>query len=250
MKSPALFQIELTNHCNLACKMCPHSKMTRQKGYMSLGLFKKIVDESVRLRWPVHWLHHFGEPLLFPRLREALIYLKKNSDWNFGISTNCVALNEKNRELLYKHARRVRLCIDSTRKRVYEQLRGENYEIARNNAIAFLDLVEKRDSPEIEIQILNTRLNPNEHYPDNSLFFHKKAIQYPDTPNFSFTKKVCDPKKRNELCILWTGELSWCCHDYNGENIFAKFNGSIPLNELWKKEKVFNLCKRCPYFNH
>ncbi len=38
---PQEIVLELTNHCNLACFMCPHEKWNAKKGMMSIELFKK-----------------------------------------------------------------------------------------------------------------------------------------------------------------------------------------------------------------
>src|SRR4030067_549370 len=38
--------IEVTNSCNLKCKVCPTTTMKRKKGLMDFGLFKKIIDEN------------------------------------------------------------------------------------------------------------------------------------------------------------------------------------------------------------
>ena len=38
-------RIETTNICNAHCIMCPREKLDREKGTMSIDLFKKIIDE-------------------------------------------------------------------------------------------------------------------------------------------------------------------------------------------------------------
>ena len=43
-------QFEVTNSCNLKCKMCPvNNGMKREKGFMDFNLFKKVLDENPKV---------------------------------------------------------------------------------------------------------------------------------------------------------------------------------------------------------
>lgn len=69
-------RVENTNYCGYKCFICPHDRMTREKGVMSaedllwvirrVGIFKGRVD-----------LHNFGEPLLDPGLRDKIALISK-----------------------------------------------------------------------------------------------------------------------------------------------------------------------------
>ena len=37
--------VEVGNHCNLNCTTCINDKLTRPKGFMSMTLYRKIIDE-------------------------------------------------------------------------------------------------------------------------------------------------------------------------------------------------------------
>ncbi|GHS93367.1 hypothetical protein FACS1894139_02910 [Planctomycetales bacterium] len=66
---PCCIDIELTNHCNLSCLMCPTGTgvAKREKGFMSAPLFSRILEDckgkKVGLRF-IRW----GEPTLHPQL--------------------------------------------------------------------------------------------------------------------------------------------------------------------------------------
>lgn len=71
--------IEITNHCNLGCYMCPVGTcvMKRQRGYMSMELVEKLCEElkehpvgGVRL---IRW----GEPTMHPQFLEILQKLRE-----------------------------------------------------------------------------------------------------------------------------------------------------------------------------
>ncbi len=67
--------VELTNACNMECIFCTHSSMNRQICYIDFNLFKNIIDQIVenKLTGYVH-LDAIGEPLLYPRLLDAVEY--------------------------------------------------------------------------------------------------------------------------------------------------------------------------------
>ena len=76
LQPPTMIGVEMTNFCNLRCNMCPYNAMTRKKEAMPLDLFKKICDESKKYRMPLTWFSFFGDPLLYPHLKEALQYFQ------------------------------------------------------------------------------------------------------------------------------------------------------------------------------
>ena len=40
-----ILMVELTNHCNEDCWFCPHSKMIREKGFMSMDTVKQVISK-------------------------------------------------------------------------------------------------------------------------------------------------------------------------------------------------------------
>lgn len=72
---PNKVYFELTNACNFNCDFCPISVSTRDKRTMPFSLFTKGIDQlaSDRICGTVGF-HVLGEPLLHPRLFEAIRY--------------------------------------------------------------------------------------------------------------------------------------------------------------------------------
>ena len=68
--------IEVTATCNLTCSYCPRE---RRREDMDFGLFKAIIDEATKFGPRSFSLHLFGEPLLYPRLFEAVAYIKRSN---------------------------------------------------------------------------------------------------------------------------------------------------------------------------
>jgi len=83
--------IETTAACNLGCEYCPREKI---KNHMDYGLFTKIVDEASTHGPRSFSLHLFGEPLLYPKIIEAIKYIKdKNSRHVVLLTTNGTLLH-------------------------------------------------------------------------------------------------------------------------------------------------------------
>ena len=90
---PSRIWIELTDHCNLKCPLCPNQALPQDsKGYISTGLFKEIVDQ---VEGKVHdlYLFHRGEPLLHPHLGE-LIHYAQSRGLPCRIHTNATMLSD------------------------------------------------------------------------------------------------------------------------------------------------------------
>ncbi|HNX49041.1 MAG TPA: radical SAM/SPASM domain-containing protein [Thermoanaerobaculaceae bacterium] len=65
--------VEVTSHCNFACEFCPNPTLERPGGAMDFVMLGEILDEIAAsgLTQQVVF-HQQGEPLLFPRLAEAV----------------------------------------------------------------------------------------------------------------------------------------------------------------------------------
>src|SRR5690554_2397160 len=90
---PSTVMIELTNHCNLHCTICPREYSYGQemdKGKMSVRQAKDIIDEL----WPYLdsiGLTGMGETFMYENLEEIVDYIKaKNKGIIISISTNAV----------------------------------------------------------------------------------------------------------------------------------------------------------------
>jgi len=180
---PSSIFIEVTNHCNLRCPMCPRRYLTRRLMHMDLLLFKKLIDEisffDSQGLVKLVGLHAFGEPLLHPRFVDMLTYAgeklsrvsqshdKLNPTMSgLVFSTNAVFLTpEKARGILHSNATVVGLSIDGATKKTYERMRGPgSFEKVIEN-MEYL-LREKRSlgrqNPLLAIQIIRTKITVKE----------------------------------------------------------------------------------------
>lgn len=92
-KLPKTAQIEVTNRCNLDCKMCPREHLNVEYKDMDFELFKilinklKGVSEIILMGW--------GEPLIHPQIAEMIQY-SHNAGFKTRLTSNAVLLNDKN----------------------------------------------------------------------------------------------------------------------------------------------------------
>lgn len=66
--------LELTDNCNLNCKMCIYKKMHGKTGYMSKSLFESCVNQLSQMGITTLYLHFGGESLLHPNFEDYLKY--------------------------------------------------------------------------------------------------------------------------------------------------------------------------------
>lgn len=259
---PEHIDIELTNACNLRCVICPRLDMTRAVGPMDFKLFQQIVDEIGQYGLSSSWLHLFGEPLLHPKLIDAIRYMKaKGNVRELGISTNVVLLNrEIARDLMTSGLDRIVLSVDGANKATYEALRcNSQFELVTANVEDFLATRKKLGigKPQVWLQIIEMRETAAEVeefaqrwkplLQDEDLLllkaFETFAGQTEDRglePAFSGStlceRVPCDFLWRN-LAIFCDGRVTACCFDVNGRLTLGDLS-ETSLREIWQGRQL------------
>ena len=88
--------LETTAACNLTCSYCPRE---RRGQHMDYRLFTQLVDEGNYYGRQSYSLHLFGEPLLYPRIFDAIRLLKAHHH-TVLLTTNGTRLNQCVDELI------------------------------------------------------------------------------------------------------------------------------------------------------
>ncbi len=219
--------VELTSLCDLRCAMCPMEDLRRPKQHMEWRLVEKVAAELRDLGVRVGWLHEMGEPLLYPRLAEAVDLFPGCS-----VSTNCMRLDEEaGRSLLATSLGRIRLCLDTVDPEVYPQIRrGGRHDRVLRNVRAFLELA--RGAPiRVEVQKMVSRLTARETVED-----FRRLLDLDRHPNARVVEKTCeglDTSAATDLhdayygcfqgypcrwfVVLADGRVTHCCYDAHGE---------------------------------
>ncbi|HHT9113504.1 MAG TPA: radical SAM/SPASM domain-containing protein [Candidatus Wunengus sp. YC65] len=276
---PDVVLIENTNHCNAKCIMCPHSKMKRNKGTMSLELYKHIIDACIVLGIQRIQITGVGETLLDPLLFERIRYAKKAGIQEVNIFSNASLLTPQKQEmLLTSGVDLVFLSVDGFDPKSYEDIRrGLSFEDVKGNVLSLLRKKEAggNKKPFIVIGGLRVKNNMSAYLKSD---FYKEVSKLSDSVwigeeenmhdwsgnvgeiRFSRAPWYNQPCRRlwNTLSILWDGKVSLCCIDYEGTVNLGNIEKQSIL-EIWNSREIkelrnchlnanfekIDLCKNC-----
>lgn len=278
---PMIQNIEATNACGMNCIMCPRKYMKRKIGVIDINLFEKIVSQlkgNTRLA-----LHHFGDPLLHPKIGE-LIKICHKYGIRASLSTNPSSLTkEKSNEILEAGLDYLHLSLDGATKETYEKIRGgsANYEKAIEGINNFLKEKENFPKNKTHTKIAIIRMKETEEEIEK---FKKKwknipgidEIQVKEFITWDGTMSDINKLEREashkvkrggnypcywpwaKLTVLWDGRVAACCFDFDGKCILGDLKKQT-LEEIWNsptmkdfrkqhKENSFpkeHLCYKC-----
>lgn len=155
---PNKVYFELTNRCNFDCDFCPSRRCRRPRQMMDFALYAQGIDDVVRDRLAGRvGFHVLGEPLLYPRVTEAIAYAAERG-LRTELTTNGSLLDE----------RRVCLLMDAGLNHLGISLQavGEDDHLCRGTAMPYAayyarvmgavrQIAESRGNTEVSISIMN-----------------------------------------------------------------------------------------------
>lgn len=259
---PKRIEIELTNACNLKCSYCPRRFGVGDEGFMSLSLFRKIIDEAGRHPELILQLHRRGESLLHPDFIQILNYINGRFK-EVQIATNAILLDNKKSLAIAETIDFISFSIDLPEK--YALRRGVDlYNTVEGNIINFLkvkgkaktqvSLVKDGSTTEEDIKEFNQIWSDKvdivriyeEHSVDGVIGATRQKRQI---------RQVCI-KPFTDMVIYWNGKVVRCNHDWSNLPLADVTASSI--ESIWqsleferiRKEQtslIFsdNLCKNC-----
>ena len=223
--------LELTSRCNLRCGMCPLPVLRRPYEDMDWPLVEKAEREIHGMGLKLKWLHEMGEPLLYPRIDDAIRLFPEAS-----LSTNGLLLTpEIGERILDAGLRRIRICVDSVNPEVYPRLRtGGELEKLIPLTQAFLEQARGRQI-RVEIQRMRSRLTIDESAED-----FRKLFDIRRYPNARVIEKTCEALDVNEdtdlhgkfygciqgsfftwVVIFADGRITHCCYDAHADQVIG-----------------------------
>lgn len=156
---PRRINVEVTNHCNQRCPLCPRQGFTRPLGFMDPALFARVAHECAAHDTRL-WLHFLGEPLLHRGLVDLIRLAKAAGVEEVGLSTNAVSLHGRLAEaLLDSGLDRLECSMDADDEETYLAMRGrDHFERVSRNVRSFLERKRLlgRESPVTSIQFMRT----------------------------------------------------------------------------------------------
>jgi len=156
---PFVLQIEVTNHCNLHCRMCPREREFQAAGIkpsnMPFEVFDKIMRGWIRHVFQIH-LFGRGEPLLTPELPKMIEYSAKHGVPYITFTTNGHLLRGEVAEALAcSELDELRVSIDGSDEEGYQAIRKLPLQDVKNNLKAF------RSMCDIPISVTTTLCKEN-----------------------------------------------------------------------------------------
>jgi len=215
---------ELTANCNLSCEYCPREKIKEDMDY---EMFKEIVKEASLYGPRSFSLHLFGEPLLYPRILEAIEFIKrKNKRHTVLLTTNGTLLNKFARELDKLKVDRI---IWSYRKNNFSE---ESIRLLRKRGLIRL-LIEETPIEEFD------RWKTFQRVEIKHLHNYGGNI---DTSKWGVHSNSIDRWPCYHLwlapAIRWNGEITFCCNvPKRGEEVLGTY-GETTLGNVWRGERL------------
>ena len=152
-ESPLILQIETINACNARCVFCAYPRMKREKGVMSISLFKKTVKEYAQMGGGAVSLTPIqGEPLLDPHLLRRIRILERNPAINqVSTTTNAIAMDRYSDEevgYLLETLDFIQVSIGGLDAETYRTMYGvDKYDRVQRAMDRILELNEHADNP-------------------------------------------------------------------------------------------------------
>lgn len=287
--------IEPTNACNLRCRLCPTWQyMKRERGFMKLDDFKAIIDENANIFKRINMIFA-GEPLLNEDVFKMVKYAESKGIEVLMSSNTTLFSDEKISELFDSGLSFLVVCLDGVTKATHEQYRrGSNFEEVKENIkkicqtkkeigakkpyIVLQFLVMKQNEHEIGemiklakslgVDALNFKSLSLESFVDFDKKVELAKENLPKDENYSrfiFKDGVLKEKSKPRLCswlrqsvILWNGDMTMCCYDFDGELIVGNIFKDGGLKKVLKSKKYkqyrkmaiqkkIKLCQNCNF---
>jgi radical SAM protein with 4Fe4S-binding SPASM domain len=227
--------------------------MTRKIGYMDFGLFKECVRQAIEMGVKMIVPFNYGEPLLHPKLVEMVEYIKTQSrETIVKINTNGVLLNkEYARGLIGAGIDEITFSLEGCTKESHEKIaRDSNYEKVLANLMDLINMKKGNGGPQIRVCMVRMEETVFEMKQFirrwrplvDSISIHDMNTGY-GTLKDRRVKKT--PLKRKVPCrelwlklqILWNGDVTVCCIDYDGKLKIGNMQNDS-LTDLWFGSRI------------
>jgi organic radical activating enzyme len=199
-----LYQVELTAFCDMKCSYCPHPTMARGKGHMSEETLGICIEHAKRTGLQRMVLHHFGEPLLHPKLRDRLMQV---ADAGMGIqfSTNGLLLEKRLPVLLEVQEKlQIPMRITLSMHQWADQPPGVYF-------AALEDWRKRVEGKKIEFEKAFNATETVYH-------FHKWLKG--EKAEWDYQNR-CFFLTGNWVVVMWNGDVIRCCADCEGDSTFT-----------------------------
>ncbi len=276
LATPLSLMVDPTNACNFKCVFCPTGdadllkSVGREKGMLSLELFRKIIDDLNGFPEPVKVLHLYkdGEPLANKSLPDMIAYARASGRVNrIETTTNGSLLTEdRARALIDAGIDGIRIsvyAVDTPGYRTIAKTTVEFETICTNVARLFALKTELRPSLHVHCKIVDAGLSDDEKQRFHQAFtgicdsLHIDAIMgWSNTvdrdltlgrnPVFGIsgallkTSRVACSEPFMKLAVNSNGDVSVCCVDWAHDTVVGDVQQES-LVDIWNGSRLREL---------
>lgn len=263
---PLHLDIGITNVCNLECTFCARTVLVnnnkfRKPAHMDFELYKKIIDEAVKIGTFSINLNLLNEPLTNPELVKMIKYAKEKGIVDVHFHSHGGLLTEKKSlELLDSGLDKLLISIDTPNKEKYEKLRVlSKFDTVIGNLKKFKELRDKRGKigPLIKCnfiefpEITKTEMKQNLEF-GLTLADCVGFQEYLDPSGTSGVDKKYESEYKSSfvcqqpftrLAIAEDGTVSPCCLDHELELSVGNVK-TESLTKIWKSKGMEDMRKK------
>jgi len=283
--SPHTIEIEISNLCNANCVFCKNKDLGREKGFMSLDLFKKSLEQLGKLKlnnifniksntndFPKIVFAGLGEPLLNPSVFE-MIRMTKENGFYVSLVTNGIVLNQENAiKLIDCGVNEIAISLHSLNSQIYHTITGVDLSLFLPSMEMALNIL---DDSAVKVSIwriyhpsknIRDSVEDNKKF-DNFIRKHKiNEVLGPSEPweRDGVVKDCVYKKTEDKYCwchkipftfnIDYMGDNILCCVDYNRKTVNLGNVLTDDINVLYNNKIKFlslrqnerpSICKNC-----
>ncbi len=260
---PLHLDLELSGVCNFKCGSCFQNGLIKGPlGLMDYNLFTKIIDEGVEKGLCAIKLQIRGESFLHPRIFDCITYAKEKGVLDVQITTNGSRLTDEETigRVLESGLDAIIFSVDSHHG---DNLRKKNSSTDYSTIEHAIDTpLQQRKAkglklPCIRLQSSIPQMDPdsfekaksflNHRFPDADINVVSRIYNFrDDTDAFpdlhtNYQLQKCSYLV-HRLAVLWNGEITVCCSDYNNKFQLGDANTQT-IEEVWNQKKLNNFRK-------
>ena len=255
---PIHILVEPASGCNLRCIMCFQSdasfRTKEYMGFMTISLFKEIVDQAAAGGAGALSIGSRGEPMMNRDLPEMLDYANRAGKFfDLKINTNAHFLDENMAHgILKANVNVLVISIDSDNSADYREIRVRgDFDRVVGNLRKFLEIKnEHYPNSNIEVRAAGVKVNSTQN--DDS--FSKFWSQYCDTVAFvdcqprwdTYNNEVSSNNENpcgflwERMYVWWDGTTNPCDEDYKSRLSPGNLKNNT-IKKIWLGEKFTDL---------
>ena len=249
---PLIFDLELSNRCNLDCVMCPRMPQKLHMGDMERSLLDKVLDEALAVPGRRFRLHGIGEPLLSPHFEHAVERIKGAPlDHVVELITNGHLLNRERVRFILRHeVDQVIVSVAAATAAGYEAVRrSTKFDLVVRNTLRLIDERTRLGAPtKVIVQLV--RVPPVDREVDAFVEFWRRfdveielwhdlnwGLRVTHTPA-TLAHPPC-PHLDTYTVVCWDGRVGICCVDAGRLHVIGNaatesvrdiYNGAVMQN--------------------